>query len=77
MCRVYNTSDGRLEWCNISSPWPYPPSRSHVSAAQTNFSSNFKITHNVENEILGWVYFDGLFENNNITKKNNLFSEFY
>ena len=60
----------------MSSPRPYPTSKSRVSAAQTNASSDFKITHMVENEILGWVYFDGLFENNVFTKKK-LFSEFY
>ena len=77
MCRVYDTSDGRLEWCKVSSPRPHPASRSRVSAAQTNAGSNFIITHKVENEILGWVYFDVLFENNDFTKKNNLFSVFY
>ena len=60
----------------MSSPRPYPASRSRVSAAQTNAGSNFKITHKVENEILGWVYFDGLFENNDFTKKIIYFLNF-
>ena len=68
MCRVYNTKNSRLEWWYLCSSRPYPLSRSRVSAAQTVASGDFKLSHMKENEILGWVYFGGLFEKNNFSK---------
>ena len=58
MCRVYNTKNSRLELWNLCSPHPYPLSRSRVSAAQSTYSSDLKLSHMKENEILGWVHFE-------------------
>ena len=49
----------------------------HVSLQpKLMIAATSKIIHKVENKILGWVYFDDLFENNDFTKKKNYFLNF-